>query len=134
MSEARSGRRWTGLFAVAALVGLVVATAGIFPFRQILAQERAVDLATIQLEAIQSENERLEAEIVALQTPEEIERLARQQFGLVHPGEVGYVVVSPPEATETTLPPEPTLDRPAEQPWWRDLWDFLTGRDLAGDG
>ncbi len=134
MNDARPAWRWSGLLAVAALIGLAVAAVGIFPFRQILAQERAVDLASQQLEAIQEENERLEAEIVALQTPQEIERIAREQLGLVHPGEVGYVVVSPPDATVTTLPPEPSLDRPPEQPWWRDLWDFLTGRDLADDG
>jgi cell division protein FtsB len=134
MSETGSRWRWSGLLAVAALIGLVVATAGIFPFRQIFAQERAVDLASTQLEAIEAENERLEAEIVALQTPQEIERIAREQLGLVRPGEVGYVVVSPPDSTAFTLPPEPTLDRPAEQPWWRDLWDFLTGRDLVDDG
>ena len=134
MNEVRSGWRWSGLLAVAALIGLVVAAAGIFPFRQILAQERAVDLAATQLEAIQAENARLEAEIVALQTPQEIERIAREQLGLVNPGEVGYVVVSPPDAPVATLPPEPNLDRPPEQPWWRDLWDFLTGHDLADDG
>ena len=134
MNEVRSGWRWSGLLAVAALIGLVVAAAGIFPFRQILAQERAVDLAATQLEAIQAENARLEAEIVALQTPQEIERIAREQLGLVRPGEVGYVVVAPPGATTTTVPPEPTLDRPSEQPWWNDLWDFLTGRDLIEDG
>jgi cell division protein FtsL len=134
VSEKRSGARWTGLLAVAALVGAVVAAAGIFPFRQILAQERAVDLAEAQLAAIQAENERLEQEIEALQTPQEIERLAREQFGLVRPGEIGYVVVVPPDPTPTTLPPEPTLDRPEEQPWWRDVWDFLTGRDLLDDG
>jgi cell division protein FtsB len=134
VTGARSGWRWSGLLAVAALIGVVVAAAGIFPFRQILAQERAVDLAREKLEAIEAENERLTREIVALQTPQEIERLAREQLGLVREGEIGYVVVSPPGVTDTTVPPEPTLDRPEEQPWWRDLWDFLTGRDLLDDG
>jgi hypothetical protein len=93
-----------------------------------------VDLAEAQLVAIEAENQRLEREIEALQTPQEIERLAREQFGLVRPGEVGYVVVVPPGSTETSLPPEPSLERPDEQPWWRDVWDFLTGRDLVDDG
>jgi len=134
VSETRSAARWTGLLAIGTLIGLVVAAAGIFPFRQIIAQERAVDLAEAQLAAIQAENVRLEREIEALQTPQEIERLAREQFGLVQPGEVGYVVVVPPGSTPAEPPPEPTLDRPEERPWWRDVWDFLTGRDLIGDG
>lgn len=134
MSGVRSGWRWSGLAAAATLVAVVVTAAGIFPFRQIIAQEREVDLAEEKLAAIQEENERLEREIAALRTSDEIERLAREQFGLVRPGEIGYVVVTPPGATATTVPPEPTLDRPEEQPWWRDLWDFLTGRDLLEDG
>jgi cell division protein FtsB len=126
--------RWTGLFGAAALVAVVVAAAGIFPFRQIIAQERAVDLAEEKLEAVEAENERLDREIVALQTDDEVERIAREQFGLVRPGEVGFVVVSPPGAVPTTVPQEPEIDRSDRQPWWRDLWDFLTGRDLLSDG
>ena len=70
-----------------------------------------------------------------LQTDEEVERLAREQFGLVRPGELAYVVVgSSVEATTTTAPPAATLDDPGERPWWRDVWEFLTGGDLVHDG
>jgi len=127
----RGGLRLSGLLALAAAVAVVVTAAGIFPFRQILAQESAVDLAAEKLEALQEENAHLETEIEALETPAEVERLAREQFGLVRPGEVGYVVVVPPGEESIEPEPEPTLDRPAAQPWWRDLWDFLTGRDLT---
>ena len=127
-------QRWGMALAIVLLVALAFTVSGVFPLRQILAQERAVGLEEAKLAAIQAENERLTQEIVGLQTPEEIERIAREQFGLVRPGEVAYVVVSPPGVTPTTLPPEPTLDRPEEQPWCRDLWDFLTGRDLQDDG
>jgi cell division protein FtsB len=130
----RARARLTGLFGAAALVAVVVAAAGIFPFRQIIAQERAVDLAQVKLEALQTENDRLERQIVALQTDDEVERIAREQFGLVRPGETGFVVVAPPGETTTTVPTEPVIDRSDRQPWWRDLWDFLTGRDLLSDG
>jgi cell division protein FtsB len=127
-------RRLAGMLALAALVAVVVTAAGIFPFRQIIADRRSVALAQEQLLALREENGRLEAEVAALQSDVEVERLAREQFGLVRPGELGYVVVSP-EGEETAGPePEPTLERPGEQPWWSDLWDFLTGRDLVRDG
>jgi cell division protein FtsB len=127
-------RTLSGLLALAALVGVVVTAAGIFPFRQIIADRRTVSLAQEKLLALREENSHLEEEVAALGSDVEVERLAREQFGLVRPGETAFVVVSP-EGEEAPNPePEPTLDRPGEQPWWRDLWDFLTGGDLVRDG
>jgi cell division protein FtsB len=114
-----------------ALLALAVVVAGILPFRQVLAQRNAVDTAEEQLTAIEEENQLLEARIAALQTPEEVERLAREQFGLVRPGETGYVVITPPEEAAAEPEPEPV---PEGKPWWEDVWDFLTGRDLTEDG
>jgi cell division protein FtsB len=114
-----------------ALLALAVVVAGILPFRQVLAQRNAVDTAEEQLTAIEEENRLLEARIAALQTPEEVERLAREQFGLVRPGETGYVVITPPEEAAAEPEPEPV---PEGKPWWEDVWDFLTGRDLTEDG
>ncbi len=134
MSTRRDGMRLSGLLALVVLVALVVTAAGIFPFRQIIAQRRAVDLAQEKLAALEDENRRLEVEIAALYTPEEVERIAREQLGLVRPGEIGYVVVTPPDAEVVEPKPEPVFEVEEGQPWWRDLWDFLTGRDLVGDG
>lgn len=127
-------RRLSGWFALAALVAVVVTAAGIFPFRQIIADRRSVSLAQEKLLALREENGRLEGEVAALSSDVEVERLAREQFGLVQPGEVAYVVVSPEGEPAPEPEPEPTLDRPGEQPWWQDLWDFLTGGDLVRDG
>ena len=132
MSKRR--RTMSGLLALAALVAVVVTAAGIFPFRQIIADRRTVALAQEKLLALREENSQLEAEVAALESDSEVERLAREQFGLVLPGETAYVVVAP-EGEEAAEPePEPTLDRPGEQPWWDDFWDFLTGGDLVQDG
>jgi len=117
-------RRLPGWLALAALVAVVVTAAGIFPFRQIIADRRSVSLAQEKLLALREENGRLEEEVAALSSDVEVERLAREQFGLVLPGEIAYVVAAP--EGEGTLP--------AEQPWWSDLWDFLTGGDLVRDG
>ena len=101
MRERRGGRRLTGLLALAALLVVVVTAVGIFPFRQIIADRRSVTLAQEQLLALRAENEHLEGQVAVLQTDEEVERLAREQFGLVRPGEIAYVVVSPQGEEET---------------------------------
>jgi cell division protein FtsB len=115
-------------------LAVVVTAVGIFPFRQIIADRRSVSLAQEQLLALRAENEHLEAQVAVLETDEEVERLAREQFGLVRPGEIAYVVVSPAGEEMATTGAEPTLEDPGEQPWWRDVWNFLTGGDLVHDG
>ncbi len=127
------GLGFGGFLVLASLMLLVVAAAGIFPFRQLLAQERAVDLAQSQLDALVDENLKLEQQIAALGTDEEVERLAREHFGLVMQGEVGYVAVVP----EGVVDPVPTgrgLTLQRQEPLWRQVWDFLTGRDIVDDG
>ena len=133
-----AGRSRSGLsplLLVVALIAVVVVLAGIFPFRQIIAGNREVGTAEQKLEALREENAVLEARIAALQTPQEVERLAREQFGLVMPGEIGYVVVTPPWESDLGNPPaaDPAAG-PEGRSWWQHLWDFLTGRDLVGDG
>ncbi len=129
----RRGLGFGGFLALIALVLLVVAAAGVLPFRRLLAQERAVDLAETKLDALLEENMRLGLQLAALGTDEEVERLAREHFGLVMPGEVGYVAVVPDDIIDP-LPPEPDSTLRREDPWWQRFWDFLTGRDIVSDG
>ena len=74
------------------LVGLAIVLAGVFPFRQLIAQERLVANTEAKLEALINENEALQVEIGAVQTPSELERIAREEYGMVRPGETSYVV------------------------------------------
>ncbi|WKZ83475.1 MAG: septum formation initiator family protein [Acidimicrobiia bacterium] len=128
-------RKGFGLFGSLLMGMIVVALAiasGIVPFRQVVAQEATLDLARRQRDALIEENRRLEEQVAALLTTSEVERIAREQFGLVKPGEIAYVAESTPEA-ESTLPGPPTA-LPERTSWWRELWDFITGRDLLSDG
>jgi cell division protein FtsL len=129
VKEERRGFGLGSFLVLAVIIGLVAAAAGVLPFRQIIAQQRSVDLAQQQLDALVEENRRLEHQIAALQSPQEVERLAREQFGLVRPGDIAYVVVVPPG----TEPDDPAaeIDLGTSTPWWRTLWDFLTGKDLV---
>ena len=114
------------------LVGLAIVLAGVFPFRQLIAQERLVDNTRAQLEALVDGNESLQAQIDSVQSPAELERIAREQYGMVRPGETSYVVeLDGGPVPEAVINPDQELD---SRSLLERFWDFLTGRDLAGDG
>jgi cell division protein FtsB len=90
---------WVVLLGVAA-VGVVALAA--LPYRAWVNQREQLQETEARLTAIQAQNEALEARITALQTPAEVERLARERYGLARPGEQSFVIL--PE-TVTPLPP-----------------------------
>ena len=109
------------------IAGMAVITA-VIPFRQILEQQARVDGASAELARVQMENELLNREVQALQTPEEIERLARENLGYVMPGETAYVVLEPEETLSTI--PAAAIAEPDEVPWYLAIWNFFTGADI----
>ncbi|MDJ0960999.1 MAG: septum formation initiator family protein [Acidimicrobiia bacterium] len=118
--------------AVLLLAALAITLAGIFPFRQMLAQQRQVDATEARLAELVEQNELLEDQVTALNSPAEIERLARER-GLVLPGEKGFALefeddVEPQVATTVA----PLVDR-QDRSLLGQIWDFLTGRDLDPD-
>jgi cell division protein FtsB len=127
--EPRRGLGFGGfLLAVVVVLGLAAAS-GIIPFRQVMAYDRSVDLAREQRDALIAANAHLEQQIAALETDGEVERLAREDFGLVMPGETALVAVAVPD---NSPPATPQATRFVDEtPWWRTLWGFITGQDLA---
>ncbi|MFP3913642.1 MAG: FtsB family cell division protein [Actinomycetota bacterium] len=115
------------------VVGAAVLT-NVVPYRQILEQQRQVEAASQELEDLREENEVLSAQRDALETPVEVERLAREKLGYVRPGEIAYVVLEPPPAptTTTTLPAGEREPPPQDEALWETVWDFMTGADLRG--
>ena len=119
--------------ALAALLFLIVGAAfvtQVVPYRQIIDSNRQVEEARAQLAALESENEVLSADVEALNTPEEIEKLAREKLGYVRPGETSYVVLDPPDDGSARAPAQP---EPLEEPktWVDMVWDFISGGDIA---
>ncbi len=70
--------------------------AGVFPTRTWLAQRAATANAQERVDVLRSENQALEERARLLQDDAEIERLAREQYGLVRPGEEAYAILPPP--------------------------------------
>lgn len=104
---------WPAVFGTAFTLLLVY---GVFPTRTYLDQRASTEEAEFRLGALVTENADLEAQAEALRTPAEVERLARDEFGLVMPGEEAYHVV--PE-------PEPPVVLP-------DVWPFVPLSDRLG--
>lgn len=115
--QRRVGRRIVlGVVSTLAFLALIV---GVVPVRQYLEQQRRVDAARQRIELLDEENQRLAARAEELRTDEEIERLAREQYSLVRPGEEAFALLPgsdekrPAQAPlSTTAPVEPP------QPGW----------------
>ena len=68
-----------------------------------LSQGNDIGQTRHDLAALQQQNRTLELEVLQLRTPAEIERIARQRFNLIKPGERLYAVVpAQPGASTTT--------------------------------
>ncbi len=82
------------IVAVLLVLGLFGAMA-IEPTRQLMAQRERISGMAQELGKVERSNRRLEARIRRLRDPDFLEQRAREQVGLVRPGEVTYVVMPP---------------------------------------
>ena len=129
----KRSRFGTAVFIVL-LVALGLVATGVLPVRDFLERENAVNAANDELAEVTAANALLADDVAALYSQEEVERIAREQYGFVRPGEIGYVAVLPDDPAADIAPvkadPVVTDDRSILQM----IWDFITGNDLAGDG
>lgn len=92
------------------LTGLAVAVAAVYVFGAGFLELYALNREAARLQALrrslQQQNAILREEIKLLQTPRYVEKLAREQLGLVRPGEVAILIIRPPAA-----PPPPPPGR-----------------------
>jgi cell division protein FtsB len=77
---------------------------GVYPMRTFLAQRTSLSNATKQLDVLRAQNGQLDHRIQALSTDAEIEKLARERYNLVRPGEEAYAILPAPPAP-IALPP-----------------------------
>lgn len=111
--------------AVAAVVLATVVVSG--PLRTWMEQREQVEELEAALSTLEDDNAELSERVEELNDPEQLEQLAREEQGMVRPGEVPYVIV-PPEVDEPVvgrdLDVEPARD---ERSWLRRAWDALAG-------
>ncbi|MDQ4025586.1 MAG: septum formation initiator family protein [Actinomycetota bacterium] len=83
-----------GLVVFLLVVGLLAAMA-IEPTLELTEQNERIARMRAELREIETTNERLERRIARLDDPDFLEQKAREQIGLVRPGETAYLVVPP---------------------------------------
>lgn len=100
------------------LYGLVITGQKALENYQLSRQEAAL---REQIQQVRQENLQLQQQIQVARSDSEIERVAREQLGLVKPGEHALVVVRPGQPTgprEPVVPPPPPPPPPPAQQWW----------------
>lgn len=90
-------RRYLPLMAVLALSLLVVVGLVAAPVSTYLRQREQTGAAEAELDDLEAEVARLDARLQELRTDEEVERIARQHYDLVFPGEESYRILPAPE-------------------------------------
>ena len=112
------------VLAVLALVG-VLFLAGL-PARAYVAQRRERAEAAARVSQLAAENRDLIAREARLQSDAEIERLARQHYNLVRPGEEVFAII--PAPPPPAVAPASPVSR-ARPGWWQRVFGSLTGLD-----
>ena len=99
--------RWS---VAATLVAVAASLLLAGPVLGYLGERRAVDAQADDLARLQADNADLERRLRRYQDPAQIERVAREEFGLVEPGEESYAVL-PPATAGVVLPQAWPFDR-----------------------
>jgi cell division protein FtsB len=115
-------RRWLLVGALATVGVLFIA---VFPARTYLDQHHQRQQVVAQLKAVNAQNKALDQRIKTLNTDAEVERLAREQYNLVRPGEEAYAILPTRQAP---APPQPTPkpSAKASQGWFSRTWNSIT--------
>ena len=102
--------RWVRplLFAAAAVATIAALAVYVFPTRTWLDQRAALAETSMELSELEAERSALEQRVAERDSDEQIEEIARSEYGLVRPGEEAYAVLPAPE-------------KPVELP---SLWPF----------
>lgn len=122
---ARSGERPL-LVVLLAAIGLgVVMLSG--PFERYADGRARVAEARHTAQALDEEIARLEARVEQLEDPANLEVLAREQQGMIRPGEVAYTLV-PPEVDRPVISAPRSSDAAGgDTPWYARAWDAVRG-------
>ena len=107
-TDLRHRRRVLVRVLLGAMVVVALLFVFVFPARTLLAQRQQTEKQKKTLELLHEQSRKLADESRRLQNNAEVERMAREQYGFVYPGEHPYVVVPP----STTSPPAPTSSAP----------------------
>lgn len=97
--EPRRNRRGSLLALLVGLALVAVLFAFVYPTRTYVQQRQEQRTANQRLEVLEDSTKALKRDSARLQSDAEVERRAREDYGLVRPGETPYVLVPAPPTT-----------------------------------
>ena len=86
---------------------------------------RDADALRAEIVGLRSENVQLQQQIEQARTDTAIETIAREQLGLIKPGDHPLVLL--PQSAQPAPVPTPAPAPPPAPPAWRQWWDYLFG-------
>jgi hypothetical protein len=115
---------------VATLMGVMMLSA-LYPLRQYMTQDSHVNALVRQERALEHKIADLKRQQELLMSDDEIERVAREELGMVRPGEVAFAVV-PGSAggshRTASLAKVPSVSEEASDgAWYSHWWDAVVG-------
>jgi cell division protein FtsB len=118
--------RRVGWWIPAFLVALAAITLlAVFPARTYLAQRQHLSAAETRARILAEQNKDLAERVARLHTDAEIERLAREQYDLVKPGEEAYAILPAPEKPKSARAvPKPAPKK--SEGFWAKVGDTLS--------
>ena len=123
-SSGPAAARRRGWAVVGSVVAVGILFVAVFPTRTWLGQRRDLAATERRVAVLSAENEELAARVRGLNTDAEIERLAREQYNLVRPGEEAYAILPAPHAPRRAAPRP--VEKDGEAGFWARLWDGVT--------
>ena len=115
----------------ATLLGVLLLSA-LYPLRQYVSQDSHVNALIRQERALDHKSADLKRQQELLLSDDEIERVAREDLGMVRPGEVAFAVVpgSAPGAGARTAPAADARSvsrSSSDRSWYQHWWDAVVG-------
>ena len=112
-----------GVIVIVAAVVLLLSA--MYPVRQYVSKEQYVRHLVAQEEALSERMSKLQSEQSRLLSDAEVERIAREELGMVRPGEVAFALVPKPGGQSRTISQDPIVQtkRRAGPAWYARWWD-----------
>jgi cell division protein FtsB len=113
------------LFVAALVVAGLLFTFGT-PARTWYDQRQEIVAARERTAVLDQQSRELQARVDQLGTDAEVERIAREQYGLVKPGEEAFAILPAPGSAPAATTPPPAPPPPKPRSWWHRAWDDVT--------
>ena len=106
---------------------VVLMLSALYPIRQYFSQKTQLVNLTAEEAQLAQRIEQLTEVKSRLLTDDEIERIAREELGMVRPGEVAFAVVPGGESRSDPEIPSIVVSKPqrAEPAWYERWWDAV---------